>query len=246
VAGHRERLVDLGAERGRGQLGGRLHRQRSRAQDRHGRVAADDRVPLGRAPLRHRAHAEHEQRRHRVDAVAQEGQEAQRRLVGPVHVVDEQEQRLGGREAQHERVERVQHVVAVVERALAGHLPCPGVEQRRGRARRPGQQLRALTGGQGLERGLEELAHDAERVVALELGPPRRHDPDVLARVVVQRAQERCLPDPRDALEGDRPAGPGLCIGQGPAHQVNLVAALGKPAHRKFPMPPSTCTGEAG
>ena len=60
----------------------------------------------------------------------------------------------------------------------------------------PDEQLGALLGGHGREQRLEELAHDAEGEVALELAPARREHAQALGERARASASSRVLPIP--------------------------------------------------
>jgi hypothetical protein len=110
----------------------------------------------------------------RVDAVEPDedvGEGAQRGLVGPVQVVDAEHQR---RQRRHVGDEPVQPVQDGEARRLVLGLRLEGG---RGEGRRAGQQRVALARGRGGEDGLEELTHDAEGQLALELAGARRQNP---------------------------------------------------------------------
>jgi hypothetical protein len=91
----------------------------------------------------------------------EEAEEADARLVGPLHVVDGDEQRAVRGEARAQPVEPVQ---ARVRGLLAGAL-----EERAGEARGAGEPALAIARPGCVEGGLEELADDPEGERALEL-----------------------------------------------------------------------------
>ena len=144
----------------------------------------------------------------------QEGEEAQRGRVGPVGVVDAEHdgpaRRRGSRTASRgragpRRTRRARR--RAPRRPPARREP----EHAGGQPRRPLQQVVALGGARLVEQRLEELAHDAEGEVALELGAARAQEarrpvlggdagrprgrPTCRSRPVLRRP--RCAPIPR-------------------------------------------------
>ena len=139
--------------------------------------------------------ADHDRDPQRVDAAGEVGEEAQRRLVGPVRVVDdERDRRLVG-EVRDEPVEPVQqprrrHVDAL------GHAD----QDRLGEPRGSLQQPLAL-GVTAYDRP-QAHPHDPERILALELGPARVHDPHpALGGIRAAGIDERGLADPGGPLD---------------------------------------------
>ena len=116
------------------------------------------------------------------------GEEAQRGDVGPVRVVDQQDQRSPGREVRGQPVEAVQH------RGL-----------RLGR-RGPEHRLSERRGAAEVELGgLEQLTHDPEREVALELaGASAEHE---TRRERARVGEQRGLADPRRPVDQQARAG---------------------------------------
>lgn len=77
-----------------------------------------------------------------------------------------------------------------------------------GQRRRPGEQAVLVAP----YRGLETLANRAERVVGLELGPTgRQHGHPERVGPPAGGGDERRLPDPGLALDGQQPAGARTC-----------------------------------
>ena len=138
-------------------------------------------------------------------ARAQVGEPARRRRVGPLHVVDGQQQRALQREVRGQPVQAVQHLggVALGEDRIGAQV----AEDRLGRGGRASEQARALLGARADERGLEQLAYDGEGEVTLELAgvgderghPERRGDPPGLV-------EQRRLPHPGRSFDEHDPA----------------------------------------
>jgi hypothetical protein len=148
--------------------GGPLRRQRP-GPDRGGRGVGED---LGErhCELAHLGGPRREQQHHRQirDSKAQEALGGHGRLVGPLGVVDRDEQRLPAREVGDQPVQPVQtlvHQLRVVGLLLAARL-----EDRQGELCRPGEEGGAVLLGLLELDGVRRLAHDAVRVAPLQLG----------------------------------------------------------------------------
>ena len=142
-----------------------------------GRVVLDlsDQRGIGarvRAPQR-RA----DQRGHVLEPPDEVGEEAQRGAVAPVQVVHGQQERPVGRHVRCQPVETVQRREGRI-RGQPVALRVRGLEDRACRRRRAGQP--ALASLAVRERRLEQLAHDAERKLALELAATRGEDAHVV------------------------------------------------------------------
>jgi hypothetical protein len=140
------------------------------------------------------AHAE--QQRHRLarDALAGVGEEAQRHIVRPLGVVDEQHERAASGEAGDEPVQPVHHGVQVA----LGTIAPARIQHRLGVPRGPGEQLGPIRWGQRPERRLQQRTRHAEREAALELGAARREHPRSRRhRPLGGGAQQRRLADAR-------------------------------------------------
>ena len=97
------------------------------------------------------------------------------------------------------------------------------------------------------KRRLEELADDAERELALELGAPRAQHPHAAARPPLpHRGEQRRLPDAGRPLDDDEPAAPGAGLVQGAVDPRQLVAPLEQrsggpgPPHKRRAYSPAT------
>ncbi len=152
----------------------------------------------GIGPRLRRAQRRGDQHRRAVEPPREVGEEAQRRPVRPVEVVDGQQQRLLRGEVEREPVERVQR-------------------RERGRALLVGRLLEQRAGGRGGARqlaacgdpGLEQLAHDAVGELALELPGARLQHLQRRLRALAQARRGgrtcRCRPGPRSARGGRCP-----------------------------------------
>jgi hypothetical protein len=139
-----------------------------------------------------RAHARRDEHRRAFEPGGEIRDEAQRRPVAPLQVVDRDQHRPLVGQVERGPVQAVQDR----ERALGVALGRP--EHALGGRRRAGQQTAALV-GVARER-LEQLAHRAERELALELaaaGGEHGHPVGALAR----RRQQAALADPRRPLD---------------------------------------------
>jgi hypothetical protein len=135
-----------------------------------------------------------------VEPARQVGEEAQRRPVRPVQVVDREQQRLLGRDVEREPVEPVQR------RERGGALLVGRerlLEQRGGRG--GGAREPAADG----DPGLEELAHDAVRELALELPGPRLEDLERRSRALAQAGEQPGLADAGGTLDQHEAAAAG-------------------------------------
>jgi hypothetical protein len=167
-AGARERVADRAAGRrgqhalhpGHGQRGGQ-----DALDVGVGRKDIEDRVGAGRRPG-----PDQERDGERADAAGEVGHEPQRRLVGPLRVVDDEDERAVRRRVDDEPVE-------AVEDARAADLVALGKieEHAPGQPRRPGQQ--PLPGARVVQQRFEGLARDTQREVPFEFGAPRLQHP---------------------------------------------------------------------
>ena len=209
VAGGAEAGVGLVARRRPDPLAHRRVAQRRGAQ-RLGERVGDELGEDGARRLVARPRADEDEDRQLLQAPDEEGQELQRRLVGPVRVVDGDEQRAAAGDVRGQPVEAVQ---ARERRVLHA-----GVERGAGvlehRPRQPGgagQPRLALGLARLVEDGLEELADDAEREPALELAPaPGEHADPGVARLPprTRRAGSSCRAPPGACTTRKRPTPP--------------------------------------
>ena len=207
-----ERIAAAGGVAGRGigrgaipvaqrhdELGRRGGRQRLRSQQPgHGR-RGDRRQQLGLRRWLAGAACEHDDHRELAEPAQQVVHEAQRRRVGPLHVVDRQQQDVIAGEARAQPVQALQQsVLTGLRRRLGGRI-----EERGGHPRRTGEQRLALVVGRGDEPRLEELADDREVEGLLErarLGMERCAT-SAAAGALAGVGEQRGLADARRALE---------------------------------------------
>ena len=129
---------------------------------------------------------------------------AQRGLVGPVQVVDDQQRGLVEGEVGGDPVEAMQHRERRL-RSLSHHVCRSRREQRRTELGGTCQQLGAEIRRRRGERRLEQLPHDPERELALELSASRGQHLE-LPRVgeLPRCAQQPRLADPGGPLDDDQ------------------------------------------
>lgn len=205
VAGGGERGVGIRAETVAHQVGRRGRGQRGRPQHGRRRVLHDlGEQPLVGARLVRADRRDHEHRRP-LEPVREIGEEAQRRRVGPVQVVDGKDERAVCGQVERQPVEAVEH------REAPG-LVVGGLRRRRrpedgpARRRSPNEGAVPLRPGHGR---LKELADDAERKLALELGGAGSQDSAVLGRRPAGRLEQRGLSDAGRGVDHDQPPVPG-------------------------------------
>ena len=125
-------------------------------------------------------------------------EEAQRRLVGPVGVVDGQQHGLAFGQVRRQPVQAVQPGEVGFRRARFGTR----AEQRRRQLRGPGQHLIAVGVPRAEQDRAEQLANDAEPVVALQFATLcGEHAHAGVAGAPAQLAQQQALADAGDALD---------------------------------------------
>jgi hypothetical protein len=173
----------------------------ARGRQRHDiRIAEEGAEDPGPVVGIDRPGCEDQRERERLDPPRGVGEKPQRRLVCPVRVVDQHQQRSAFGEIRQQPVEPVQHV----ERDRL--LITDRVQQHRRRERRgPRQQPLALRRVCSSDRRLEALAHDPERIVDLQFAPARvEHDRPPRGGELPRRLQKRGLADPRLTLDHQR------------------------------------------
>ena len=170
------------------------------------------------------AHGHRQQDRQPFEPSREVGEEAQRRPVAPVEVVDGEQQRLLGREVRGEPEEPVErgerrHAAAVGPRREVGRAEDGG--RRCGRA---GERLRAARRiGHGR---LEQLAHDAEAELALELRRAGGQHEQLVARTGAQVGEQARLADPGRAADHEQPPAPRRRVGDRGVERRDLGLAL--------------------
>jgi hypothetical protein len=152
-----------------------------------------------------------------VEAPCEVGEEAQRRPVAPVQIVDRQQERPGGGQVEREPVEPVQRgelrAGLAVRRLLA---------REHGGGRRSGAGQRLLRPRRHV--GLEQLAHDAERELALELrGAGGEH---AQLGTLAQTGQQARLADPGRTLDQHQPPAAGDRVRDEAVERGDLTIAV--------------------
>lgn len=144
-----------------------------------------------------------------VQAVGEVGDEPQRLPVGPLEIVDCEQQRLLLGQVEREPVKTVQHRegTALAGPRSRGRPRTGGVEHRAveygpGRRRGPGQ--RGRTRPRGGDERLEELADHAEGIVALQFAGPGPQHGHRGGRGPARFGQELGLADPGWAVDQDQ------------------------------------------
>jgi hypothetical protein len=231
VAGLDERRLGLPRERRRHEHGDRRLAQRRRA---HGL-----RQPRGDQVVRRGVVAErpvgpqrrHEQDGEALDPAREERDPAQRGGVGPLQVVDGEHERPAVRQVRQQPVEAVQRRErdVALRRAVGAHGPERLARQGGG----AGEQPLAIGLRCGLEDRLEQLAHDPERELALELRRAPEEGPHPgLAGGAQRRPHELRLADPGRPREDEHAP---VAIAQ-PGHRgrerPHLVVALKQVSRR--------------
>ncbi len=233
VARRRERAVGLLAQLGSEQ------RRRGRGAERARREAACEAVcrdprQAARGARLIRAARDGEHDGQLLDARRQEADEVERGRVGPMRVVDREQQRglLGERRGQP--VEAVQDRERVGDTAAGGGGRRPVREPERA-ARRIGgalEQRLPLGGVEGREMRPEQLAHEREREVALEFGRARcQHaHPGYLPRAA-EGLQQTGLTEPGGRVDHGEAAAPGVRVADHRVELGELALPLEQSAH---------------
>ena len=152
-----------------------------------------------------------------VEPPDQVEQEPQRRLVGPLRVVDHEQQRLALRGADGQPVEAMQD-----PKRIRGHRR--RLEQCARRRRRAVEHLGALGLRTGQQPRLEQRSRDAPAEAALQLVPARAQDEQALLRRKRHRPRgQRRLAQTRRRLDHQRPSATGASIGQQRLHGRDLT-----------------------
>lgn len=142
-----------------------------------------------------------------LDPVGQIGEELGRGRIGPVEVIDADDQRVLGRQVGHQPVEPVQHGEGPggYRGSGAGHRR--GCEQWHGQVGGTRQQLPASLEGAAGEEALEQLADHPVGKVPLEAGRPGPGGGQAeVAGEVGGLAQQRRLPDASGPIENHNSA----------------------------------------
>ena len=184
-------------------------RQGSEANDLGRRIRGDRREQVRLRPALTRAAGDDERDVELLEPCEEECEVAQRRSVGPVRVVDDEAERALGREVGTQPVEAVEDRERRVDtRPHAARALAPRqVQQAGGNSGGALEPVGSLGGGRLREHGLDELPHDAEREVPLELGAARAQDAHVLADGEGARGrQDGRLADARRPLDDQEAA----------------------------------------
>ena len=234
VAGGAERVVGLGAEPLADELADRLGAEGGGPDGDRRRLVGDLGEQRRVGARLAAAHGGRHEDRLALEAPRQVGEEAQRGAVAPVQVVDGQHERLLGGQVERHPVEPVQRGERHV--AIGGRLRC--AEDRGRRRRRAGQ--RALGARPVGDHGLEQLPHDAERELALELRPAaRQHQRAVPGGPSPGVGEQRALADPGRTLDqhgAALAAGRGLDERDERGHFPLALDQLGRGGHVADPM----------
>ena len=127
-----------------------------------------------------------------VQAPEEIGQRPQRRLVGPVQIVDAQHERLGRRDPRDQPIQAGEDREGIDHLAGRAH-----VQRRRGQRGVAGHQRRPLVAGQSPQHRLEQLAHDPKWQFALQFGAAcPEHAGSPAARGRGRLVEEARLTDP--------------------------------------------------
>jgi hypothetical protein len=229
VAGLDEGRVGPGAQPRLDEPGDRRQAQRRGPHDVGRRVGGENGQGVGAVALDLGARGDDQRDRQLVQAREQEGKEAQRGGVGPVRVVQRQDERAARGEVRAQPVEAVQHGEGGVERHCRLAFGRRAGQPQHAR-RLPGgalEQLGALFGARLAQRGLEQLAHDPEGEVALELGSPRAQDAGgAVVGGGAGRGEHRRLADPRGPFDDHGGARTLARAGDGRLDARKLAVAL--------------------
>ena len=233
------RLVAGGLDRRRGgvadpladDLRGRRLAQQRRPDRREGEGGAEPVQGLGLDARLVRPRRQGDHRGDAVEPLPQVTDEAQRGDVGPVRVVDREDQRTALGQSDHQPEESVQRSLGRGEVDVAGIAEA---EDRRRQRHRPGEEPRSPGRVERAQQRPEELADDAETEVPLHLRAGRLQHPVAARRgAVVQLPQQGRLADPRWALDQDQAAvAARLGLIQGAVERGQLALALEQPAVR--------------
>ena len=200
-----ERLLGVGSQPSAHELGdGGLAQLARMHRNRHGIVGDLGEQP-GVGRLLGRARGRRDEYLQAFQPALEVRDETQRRLVTPVQVVDQQQQRSVGGDVRRDPEQAVEDAEGDVGRGVAviGRLEHP-----RRRLRGAGQPPRPVGGID--QEGIEQLPHDAERQLALEVAPTggEHAETGALGRFT-SRGEQPALPDPGRSLD-QRQAGPAL------------------------------------
>ena len=192
-----ERLLGIGSQPSAHELGhGGLAQLVRMHRDRHGIVGDLGEQPrVGR--LLGRARGRHDEDVQAFQPALEVRDETQRRLVTPMQVVDQQQQRPVGGDVRRDPEQAVEDAEGDV--GLGGAV-IGGLEHPRRRLRGPGQPPCPVARVD--QDGIEQLPHDAERQLALEVAPAGgEHTESGLLGRFASRGEQPALPDPGRPFE---------------------------------------------
>ena len=221
----RNSAVGLGAEPFRHELADGVLAQRAGPDVRGGRIVGDLGQQRGVGRRVAGADAGGDQHRLALEPADQVGEKPQRRAVAPLEVVDLEQQRALGGEVERQPVQAVERG----ERRVAGRRSLVGRGEHDARGRGGAGQCVGIG-----DDGLEELADDAEREVALQLAGARvEHHRAAGVRVAPELRQQPRLADPGRALDQHRAALAHAGLGEQGVEQRHLAVALDQAAGRR-------------
>ena len=171
-----------------------------------------------------------QQHRQVVEPVGEEGEEAGRRLVRPVLVVDDEQLRALRGEVGHQPVEAVERA----ERRVGLARGVRALGQEHGRGQRGGAAERALErrGAHPPQPRLEQLPRHAPGVGGLELAAARRRDREAALRRGRARGVEQArLADAGRPLDDDDAAAAGDRVAERRVEDGELGVTLVQPQH---------------
>ena len=192
-----ERLLGVGSQPSAHELGhGGLAQRAGMHRDRHGIVGYLGEQP-GVGRLLGRARGRRDEYVQAFQPALEVRDETQRRLVTPMQVVDQQQQRSVGGDVRRDPEQAVENAEGDVGLGVAviGRLehPCR-------RLRGAGHPPRTVGGID--QEGIEQLPHDAERQFALEVAPTGgKHAETGALRRFTSRGEQSALPDPGRSLD---------------------------------------------
>ena len=198
-----ERRVGLSRKSRTGKGSYRLLPEIAGTDHDRGRIGHELGHERGRRRLFRRARPEQHQEGQSLEPPCEVGEPAQRRLVGPVQIVDHEERRLAEGEVRGQPVEPVEHCVRRLPSTLCGGRR--GWREERsaefGRAR---EQLRSHIFSRRGQRSFEDLPHDSERELTLELaGTGSQHCTAGRARTFSRLPEQPGLANSGAALNHD-------------------------------------------
>ena len=175
-------------------------------------------------PVGIRSHRQRDHDGQARESVREMKQEPQRRLVGPLGVVDGEQQRSAFGEVDHQPIQPVQggerHITGLLGRSDVG-------EDRFGQPRRARQQPIAFGAVSTGHRAFEQLANDPEAESALQLSAARgQYGHFCRGCASTQRLQQHRFPDACRTLDQQHPAGACDGFGQRSVERAEVVHTI--------------------